>query len=160
MRVFPVEGHSLSWASDPARFRGKARSPGTAQRWNGGLGRVLPGGQHPPWLAPRGGGADRTATGLPVAGRSRGHWAPGGYWAPGSMQPGRGQGCCDGGMARLSVRGTRGSGRGWRQPVLRVRSPVLSAQGPQPGDRAPAIGSVLVYLCDEQQASCSGGTRT
>lgn len=30
-------------SSDPAAFRGKASSPGTAQRWNGGAGRVLPG---------------------------------------------------------------------------------------------------------------------
>ena len=88
-----------------------------------------------------------------------------------SSSPGEAKAGSDGGMARPSVRGTRGSGRGWRQPVLQVRSPVLPAQDPQPAeggggqgggvvDRPPAIGSILVYVCDEQQASCSGGTRT
>lgn len=44
---------------------------------------------------------------------------------PGSMQPGRGQGCCDGGMALGLRAGTRGLGglEAGREPVLVGQEP-------------------------------------
>ena len=130
-------------------------------RRNGGRTECCQGGQHTPRLAHWGGGADRSPAGLPAEGRGRrlslkahpeaavgtGHLA--------SSSPGEGKAGSEGGTAQPSVRGTQGSGRGWRQPVLRLRSPVLSAQGPRPGEGRrtgpPATGSTLVYVCDEQQ---------
>lgn len=142
-----------------------------------GAGRVLPGGQRPPRLAPRGGRADRAPTGLPAGGRSRhlplkptprqpwvlGVWhhpaqerprlalveewpghlsgAPGAWGgAGGSLFCGSGAPCRQLKVLSLGRAGVDREGVWWTGP--------------------PAIRSILVYVCDKQQASCSGGTRT
>lgn len=132
-----------------------------------GADRVLPGGQHTPRLAHGGGGADRAPAGLPAGGRGRclplkAHpEAAVGTGRLASSSPGEAKAGSEGGTAQPSIQGTQGSGRGWRQPVLRLRSPVLSAQGPQPGEGRgtgpPATGSTLVYVCDEQQLPAAEG---
>lgn len=149
-------------ASDPAGIRSKPSTPVTAGTWGPGgtVGRTecCQGGQHTPRLAHWGGGAP---AGLPAGGRGcrlplkahpeaavgTGHLA--------SSSPGEAKAGSEGGTAQPSVQGTQGSGRGWRQPVLRLRSPVLSAQGPQPGEGRrtgpPATGSTLVHVCGKQQ---------
>lgn len=126
-----------------------------------GADRVLPGGSAYPEAGPLGWRGYRAPAGLPAEGRGcrlslkahpeaavgTGHLA--------SSSPGEAKAGSEGGTAQPSVRGTRGSGRGWRQPVLWLRSPVLAAQGPQPGEGRrtgpPGTGSTLAYVCEEQQ---------